>query len=57
MATKHPVTVTTNPPKSRPNSVQRRQALYAELATKQQDLKREAQQRRTERAERSTRTD
>jgi F0F1-type ATP synthase assembly protein I len=51
MAVEHKVTVSIDPPKHRPNLSERRRALNAELATKQQDLKREAEQRRAQRAQ------
>lgn len=51
MATKHKVTVSTYAPRPRPTSLERRQALYEQLATAQQDLRREAEERRARRAQ------
>jgi hypothetical protein len=49
MAQKHKVTVSVDPPKQRPTSTERRKAANAAIATKQQDLKREAAERRAKR--------
>jgi hypothetical protein len=49
MAPKHKVTVSVDPPKQRPTSTERRKAANAAIATKQQDLKREAAERRAKR--------
>jgi hypothetical protein len=51
MATKHKMTVSTQPTnRYRPNSAERRAAQVAWLSTQQADLKREAADRRAERA-------
>jgi hypothetical protein len=50
MAQKRKVTVSVDPPKHRLTSTERRQVANAAIATKQQELKREAQQRREKRA-------
>jgi hypothetical protein len=46
MAAKHKVTVSVQPTKHWPSSVERRAAQVAAVATKQADLKREAAERR-----------
>jgi hypothetical protein len=51
MAGKRKVVVSVDPPKHRPTSTERRAAAVAAIATKQQDLKREAAERRAKRAE------
>jgi hypothetical protein len=50
MAVKHKVTVSIDPPTRRPNATQRRAALTAAIAGQQQNLKREAAERRAKRA-------
>jgi hypothetical protein len=50
MAPKSKVIVSIDPPKHRLTSTERRQAASAAIATKQQDLKLEAEQRREKRA-------
>jgi hypothetical protein len=50
MAAKHKVTTSVLPAAHRPTSSERRAAATAALATKQQDLKREAAERRAIRA-------
>jgi hypothetical protein len=50
MAAKNKVTVSVAPAKHRPTTAERRAAATAALSTKQQDLKREAEQRRAKRA-------
>jgi hypothetical protein len=52
MAAKHKVTVSIDPPKHRLTTAERRRAYEESIATKQQDLKRESEQRRAERAQR-----
>jgi hypothetical protein len=51
MAAKHKVTVSINPPTHRLTTAERRRAYDAAIATKQQDLKRETEQRRAKRAQ------
>jgi hypothetical protein len=50
MAAKHKVTVSTQPTSRRPTSAERHAAQTARLSTKQAELKREAADRRAERA-------
>jgi hypothetical protein len=50
MTVKHKVTVSVDPPKHLPSSTERRAAMAATLATEQQELKREAAERRDKRA-------
>jgi hypothetical protein len=50
MAAKHKMTVSTQPTNGRPNSAERRAAATAWLSTQQAELKREAADRRAERA-------
>jgi hypothetical protein len=50
------VTVSGDLPKHRPSATERRAAMTAAIATKQQDLKREAAERRAQRAQRDSRT-
>ena len=50
MTVKHKVTVSIDPPPRRPNATQRRAALTAAIAGQQQNLKREAAERRAKRA-------
>jgi hypothetical protein len=51
VAAKNKVTVSVNPVKHRPSSSERRAAQVAALSTQQADLKREAAERRAQRAE------
>jgi hypothetical protein len=51
VAAKNKVTVSVNPVKHRPSSSERRAAQIAALSTQQADLKREAAERRAQRAE------
>jgi hypothetical protein len=53
MAAKHKVTVSTQPTNRRPSSAERRAAQVESLATQQATLKREAAERRDERAAKS----
>jgi hypothetical protein len=50
MAAKHQVTVSTQPTNSRLSTAERRAAQVASLSTRQAELKREAAERRAERA-------
>jgi hypothetical protein len=50
MAVRQKVTVSVQPPKQRPSSVERRAAQIATVSTKQAELKREAAERRAKRA-------
>lgn len=50
MAAKNKVTVSVNPVKHRPSSSERRAAQVAALSSQQADLKREAAERRAQRA-------
>jgi hypothetical protein len=50
MAVKHKVILSIDPPIRRPNATQRRAALTAAIAGQQQNLKREAAERRAKRA-------
>jgi hypothetical protein len=53
MATKHKVTVSTQATSHRPSSAERHAAEVARLSTRQSELKREAADRRAERANKS----
>ena len=50
MAAKHKVTVSTQPTNIRPTTAERRASQVASLSTKQAELKREAAERRAQRA-------
>ena len=50
MAARHKVTVSVQPAKHRPTSAERRAAQVEMVSTKQADLKREAAERRAQRA-------
>jgi hypothetical protein len=53
MAAKHKITVSSQPTNHRPSSAERRAAEIASLSTRQGELKREAAERRAQRANKS----